>query len=204
MGHVTKGLGASVPCASGPRSLNPASLVTIRMQEVYRSLSGNYTRLLNDIVFPQVIGRPENRKMIKSFKRTLENNEANLVLSILWRESSYVTEEELFYDGLSRLSLERPLTTYNLAVYLADDKSEVASTNSRVRLIVSAGSEFGLVAKKQLTCTKVFIFGTELLHNFMVRLGYENANSCAQILWRDRQAQIPPQLFLTGRFAPSS
>ena len=92
---VTKSLGGSIPGALGPLSLSPASLVTIRMQEIYRSLSANYTRLLNDIVFSRGISLIEDRKIVKSFSRILQNDEANLVLSILWRESSYVTENEL-------------------------------------------------------------------------------------------------------------
>jgi hypothetical protein len=202
MGCVTTSPGASVPNILGPPSLKPAALVTIRMQEVYRNLSTNYVRILNEIVFSRITDRRENRKVIKSFKRILESSEANVVLSLLWRESPYVTDEELSYDGLSKLCLERPLTTYHLAIYLADDKSEVAATNSRVRLIVSAGTEFGLVAKQQLARTKVLIFGTELLHHFMVRLGFENANSCAQILWRGGEARIS-QLLLDVPFTAS-
>ena len=203
MSDVTNSSRGSVPSALGPLSLSPGSLVTIRMQEIYRSLSANYTHLLNEIVFSRDIGVRENRKMIKSFRRMLQNDEANLVLSILWRESSYVTEDELSYDGLSKLCLEKPLTTYHLAVYLANNKNEVASTNSRFRLIVAAGAAFGLLAKRRFSRTKVFISGTELLHNFIVRLGFENANSCAQIIWRDREARISPQLLLGVPFTSS-
>jgi hypothetical protein len=188
--------------ALGPLSLNPSSLVTIRMQEIHRSLSANYTHLLNEVVFNKDTIREKNRKIIRSFKRILENDEANSVLTILWRESSYVTEDELSHDGFAKLFLENPLTTYHLAVHLASGKNEVAATNSRVRLIVAAGAAFGLVTKKQLTRTKVYIFGTELLHDFMVRLGFENASSCAQILWQDPQARISPQSFLGVPFMP--
>jgi hypothetical protein len=204
MGDVTKHHGTPDFSAWSAPSLKPTSLVTLRMQELYRSLSANYTQVLNDVVFSKINTQQDNRKLIQSFKRVLDSNEANLVLSILWRESSYVTDEELSYDGFSRLGLERPLTTYHLAVYLADNKNEVAATNSRVRLIVSAGTEFGLVNKQKLTNTKVLIFGTELLHSFMVRLGFENANSCAEILWRDRDARriISSQLLLDVPFMP--
>lgn len=85
MSDVTKSPGGSVPNALGPLSLSPGSLVTIRMQEIYRSLSANYTHLLNEIVFSQDIGLGENRKMIKSFRRMLQNDEANLVLHFVER-----------------------------------------------------------------------------------------------------------------------
>jgi hypothetical protein len=204
MRDVMKSPGASTPRALGPLSLNPSSLLTIRLQEIHRSLSANYTRLLNELVFNQATIREANRKIIKSFKKILENDEANSVLTILWRESSYVTEDELTEYGFAKLFLENPLTTYHLAVYLARGKNEVAATNSRVRSIVAAGATFGLVTKKQLTRTKVYIFGTELLHDFMVRLGFENASSCAQILWRDPEARISPQSFLGVPFTPST
>jgi hypothetical protein len=162
----------------------------------------NYTRLLNEIVFSQDTILEENRTLKKSLERVIKGDEANLVLTLLWRESSYVGDNDLSYDGFSKLFLGNPLTTYHLAVYLASDKNEVAATNSRVRLIVSAGAAFGLVAKRQLTRTKVYIVGTELLHNFMVQLGFENANSCARILRQDPEGQISPQLFLGIPFTP--
>jgi hypothetical protein len=196
MRNITKSPGASSPRGFAPPSLNPGPVVTIRMQEVCRSLSANYTRLLREIVFTQSTTQGErNRKMLRSFKRVLAADEANTVLNILWRESDYVTEDELSYDGFIKLFGEHPLTSYHLAVYLAGDKTEVAATNSRVRSIVAAGVEFGLVEKRQSTRTKVHIFGTELLHNFMLRLGLENANTCMKILWQDREARIAPELF---------
>ena len=203
MRDVKKSPGASAPRALGPAFMSPASLVTIRMQEIYRALSANYTRLLNEIVFSRDTILEENRKLKKSLERVIKDDEANLVLTILWRESPFVSEDELSYDGFSKIFVDNPLTTYHLAVYLADGKNEVAATNSRVRLIVSAGAAFGLVTKRQMTRTKVYIVGTELLHNFMVRLGFENGKSCAQILWQDPEARISPQLFMGVPFTPS-
>lgn len=75
----------------------------------------------------------------------------------------------------------------------------MAATNSRVRLIVAAGVAYGLVTKRQLT-RRVNIVGTELLHDFMARLGFENANSCAQTRWQDGEARISPPSFLSVRF----
>jgi hypothetical protein len=204
MRDVKKSPGAPDPRALGPGFMSPASLVTIRMQEIYRTLSTNYTRVLNEIVFSRDTILEENRKLKKSFERIIKGDEAHAVLTILWRESPYVSADELSYDGFLKLFVEKPLNTYHLAVYLAGGKNEVAATNSRVRLIVSAGAAFGLVTKRQLTRTKVYVVGTELLHNLMVRLGFENANSCAQILSQDPEARIsPPQLLLGVPFAPS-
>jgi hypothetical protein len=119
----------------------------------------------------------------------------------LWRESPYVTGDELAFDGYAKLFSEHPLTCYCLAVHLASGKNEVAATNSRVRLIVAAGAAFGLIRKRHLTPTKIHILGTEFLHKFMVRLGLENASSCARILWQN-EAQISPDSFLALPFAP--
>jgi hypothetical protein len=198
---------AAAPASSlgSDSAMRPAALVTIRMQDIYRALLTNYTRLLEEAVFTrdaETFG--ENRKILKSFRKILESEEANLVLSILWRESPYVSEDELAYDGYSKLFFEKPLTSYHLTVYLANSKNEVAATNSRVRLIIAAGAAFGLVDKRQLTCTKAYIFGTEFLHDFMVRLGFENAKSCVQILWQDLEGRITPQSFLSIPFTPST
>jgi hypothetical protein len=172
--------------------LNPVSLLTIRMQEIYCSFASNYVRLLNEMVFCSSTLIEGNRKIIRYFKNLLQSYEANTVLSILWRESEYVTEDDLAYDSHSKLFLENPLTTYRLAVHLSPTKNDVAATNSRVRLIVKAGLAFGLVEKRQLTPTNIHIFGTELLHNFMARLGLENANSCAQVIWQDPDLRVSP------------
>jgi hypothetical protein len=179
----------------GPLSLNPVSLLAIRMQEIYRSFASNYDQLLNEMVFSPGGLIDNDRKKTKSFKTTLLSCEANTVLLVLWRESRYVTEDDLAYDGYSKLFMENPLTAYRLAVYLSPTKNEVAATNSRVRLIVTAGTAFGLIHKRQLAPTNIHISGTELLHNFMVRLGLENANSCAQVMWQDPEARISPNSF---------
>ena len=193
-----------------PRSPTPASqslrqsaLITIRMQEISRSLSGNYSRLLNEVVFVPGATTGEDRKTVKTFKRTLEGLEANTVLSVLWRESPYITHHELSYDGHTKLFNETPLTCYCLAVHLASSKHEVAATNSRVRLIVAAGAAFGLINKKHLSSTKIHIAGTEFLHEFMIRLGFENARSCAQILWQDEGRISSAGLPFTPRIAAS-
>jgi hypothetical protein len=180
--------------------INPACLVAIRMQEINRALSANYTRLLDEIVFYRSSILEDNRKEAKSLKRVLTNEEANNVLSILWRESPHVSDNELGFDEFSKLFPQKQLTTYHLAVHLAGSKHEVAATNSRVRLIVAAGAVYGLVTKRQLTRTKVYIIGTELLHDFMVQLGLENANSCAQILWRNGGAHVSPESLLSIPF----
>src|SRR5215469_13193934 len=93
-------------------SLSPASLLTIRTQEIGRSFFENYTRLLGEIVFTLGTITGDDRKTIKSFRRTLESHEANTVLSILWRESPYITDDELAYDGHAKLFGENPLTCY--------------------------------------------------------------------------------------------
>jgi hypothetical protein len=196
MADVSKRYGTSA--SRGPRGalINPACLVTIRMQEINRALSVNYIRLLDEIVFCRSTILQDDRKAAKSLRRVLTNEEANNVLTILWRESPHVSDNELGFDKFSKLFPQEQLTTYHLAVHLAGSKHEVAATNSRVRLIVAAGAVYGLVTKRQLTRTKVYITGTELLHDFMTQLGLENANSCAQILWQNGGVRVSPESLL--------
>jgi hypothetical protein len=172
-------------------SLSPAVAVAVRMQEIYRAMSENYRRLIREHVFSREVATTADRKQLISFRRTLEGNEASSVLEILWRESSYVDERELSYAGYSKCFEDIFLTCYNLAVFLANGKEDVAATNSRVRIIIAAGAAYGLVHKKRLSRTKTLICGTEFLHKFMVELwGIKNANSCAQILLQDPGARI--------------
>jgi hypothetical protein len=51
-----------VPRAAGSLPFSPASLVTIRMQDIYRSWSDNYIRLLGEIVFPLGTRLEDDRK----------------------------------------------------------------------------------------------------------------------------------------------
>jgi hypothetical protein len=200
MGDVSKSPGTSAPRGPAPAFIDPACLVAIRMQEINRALSANYTRLLDQMVFYRNANLDDNRKAAKSLRRVLTSEEANNVLSILWRESPHVSDNELSFDDFSKLFSKEQLTTYHLAVHLAGSKHEVAATNSRVRLIVAAGAVYGLITKRQLTRTRVYIIGTELLHDFMVQLGLENANSCAQILWRNGEAHVSPESLLSIPF----
>jgi hypothetical protein len=200
MGDVSKSPGTSDPRGPRPAFIDPACLVAIRMQEINRALLANYARLLNQIVFYRTANLDDNRKAAKSLRRALISEEANNVLSILWRESPHVSDNELGFDEFFKLFFKEQLTTYHLAVHLAGSKHEVAATNSRVRLIVAAGAVYGLVTKKQLTRTRVYINGTELLHDFMVQLGLENAKSCAQILWRSGEAHVSPESLLSIPF----
>ena len=172
-------------------SLSPAVAVAVRMQEIYRAMSENYRRLIRELVFSREVATTADRKQLISYRRTLQGNEASSVLEILWRESSYVDERELSYAGYPKFFEDKCLTCYNLAVFLAYGKEDVAATNSRVRIIIAAGAAYGLVHKKQLSRTKTLICGTEFLHNFMIELwGLKNANSCAQILLQDPGARI--------------
>ena len=54
------------------QSLRQGSLITIRMQEICRSLSANYSRLLNEVVFVSGTTTGDDRKTVKPLKEHLK------------------------------------------------------------------------------------------------------------------------------------
>src|ERR1700730_13178737 len=103
MGDVSKSPGTSAPRGPAPAFIDPACLVAIRMQEINRALSANYTRLLNQMVVHRNANVDDNPKAAKSLRIFLTSDAANDVLSILWRETPHVSDNELGFDEFSKL-----------------------------------------------------------------------------------------------------
>lgn len=168
------------PYTKGVRSLPNAVTMALVTQAVLHEISANYLRLLEELVFPHKPAFDE--KQILSLKRTLVDSEANTVLTIVWKESPYVTDAELALSGYSRSFGNVPLTSHSLAVSLATTPKDVAATNSRVRQIVLAASAYNLIKRDQACGNKVSLGATEFLHGFMVKLGEANGRAYERLL----------------------
>jgi hypothetical protein len=159
----------------------PTSAEIVRALKVHalqHQMAGTYSRILREFVFARA-GCLGDLKRSLSYKRTLDTSEAGSILTFLWKDSLFVSDDELSSAGLLRSFSPSRLTVHSLAVSLAETPGDVAATNSRVRLIVSAGAAFGLIDRSQVSRNKTLISGSELLHQFMIRLGIANVGFCA-------------------------
>ena len=143
-------------------AVSPLVSVDLRVQ-----MAAVYEHLLTELVFK---GREDDRSNLKAHQRTLRSDEAYLVLAIIWKESPCIPDDELKRQGMVRQFTQRELTVFGLARHLSQSVDHLAALNSRIRSIVMAATEFGLV-DEQRNSRKVSLRGTELLHQFMTALG---------------------------------
>lgn len=187
---------ATSEVAAGTLPVALATISALSAETVRQTMAANYSRLLDELVFVRVPQSPDGRthspdkKALLSFRRTLEDEEANTVLSMIWKESSYVTVEELAQFSMSKIFSGKCVTAYGLGVAIAEGKSQVAAAITRIRSIALAGSSYGLLERKAGTGNKIPIVCTELLHRFMGRLGDENARACARFFGARSSIQV--------------
>ena len=143
-----------------------AMRTALAMESLRLTMAQNYSIFLEKLVFTC---SPElDDKTILSYQRTLDTDEAHMVLAIIWR----ATSPELAEAGLSR-SQKRP-TCHGLAVELAIHPNEVAATNTRIRTIGIAAQAYGLLHRTCGQRNKVPLQSTALLHSLMIQLGEEH------------------------------
>jgi len=121
----------------------------------------NYANCLERIVFPQDTGIGD-RKLLRSFRKTLSSTEASVVLSLLHKESDFVTDEERHAAGLQRSFENGRINPTQLARRLCDPDDLLAGI-SRMQRIVEAGAAYRLIASEQMGPKRSSIGGTVLL-----------------------------------------
>jgi hypothetical protein len=136
-------------------------------------MAANYAQLL-DKVLSQPADRGFDLKDRVRFRRVLRDEDAFRILSVIWKESNYVSHEDLEAVDLGRSMEPDNLTTFGLAVKLASSPRELSKLNSRIRQIAIAANAFGLIERHRASTTNVQLRATEALHNFMMRLAEEN------------------------------
>lgn len=141
----------------------------LRMSAALGALNAHYSELLRVMIFPNPRLGYDRKELIRH-KKCLCDDEAHQVLQVVWKKSSFVTEEALARVGLRRVFEDCSLNAYNLATKLANSPDHVAKINSRIRGIGIAAEAFGLIERDNNRRTKKPLQGTELLHQFMLRL----------------------------------
>jgi hypothetical protein len=145
-----------------------------------------------------------NRKQLLKYQKVLYDTDAHSILSVIWRESSFISDEVLALTNLERSFPSEKLNSWNMATKLARSKEELARRNSRIRLIGLAGQAYGLVERKDgVQGNKVILEGTQLLHEFMLKLAEQQAaqlielvNSLSQLVPTITEERVLPFLEL--------
>jgi hypothetical protein len=129
-----------------------------------------YEELLGEMVLSSASLAGPDRKDALRYARILKDREAYAVLTIIWKESAFVSDETLRAAGVARTFEDVELSAYRIAVSFADAPQHLAATNSRVRAICLAAEHFGLIERIAHAQTRVALRGTKLLHHFMLAI----------------------------------
>jgi hypothetical protein len=132
------------------------------LAETMRRFAGT----LQDEVFHQRVSC--DTKDTLRHQKVLLRTDTYLVLQVIWKESPFITDEELSAAGLAREFGSGALTCRALGVRLAVTKEEVGRSNTRVRTIIEAAEIYDLVRRDTELSKYRPIVGTSLLHGVMV------------------------------------
>lgn len=125
-----------------------------------------FATALQDEVFVQSVIC--DAKDARTHQKVLLRADSYLVLQIIWKESGFITDEELRAAGLARNFAPGMLTCYKLGVELAPTKQEVAASNTRVATVVAAAEIYDLVIRDTVRTKHRPLVGTPLLHGIMI------------------------------------
>jgi hypothetical protein len=173
----------SAPFPEEPRRIMrpDRTALLLHVQGVRMDLLAAYGELLETMIFARTTVACDEKLLLK-YCRTLKSNEAHNVLSIIWKESTFVTAEALAQAGVGREYQGTDLTAHRLAVDLCERPQDVSKVNSRVRNIAIAAASFHLVDRTLAHSTKTVMSGTRTLHEFMTELNSVNIKTLASLL----------------------
>jgi hypothetical protein len=182
-----------------PEVLADRTSISLRAHAIQLDITANYGLLLEQTIFDRTIDGVDhkNDKLYQSYRRTLKTIDAYRILAILWKESEFITDNDLEMAGMRRLYQGRHLTAHGLAVELAEVGREVAALNTRIRMIAVAASAYELVDRDAVNSTTVSLKGTLILHEFMMLLSAKNIQTMAK--FEGFIAEVTPTTDLTNR-----
>lgn len=125
-----------------------------------------FAEALQDQVFCQPAAG--DRMDVRLHQKVLLRADTYLVLQTIWKESAFITEEELHAAGLARKFRPGTLTCHKLGVELAASKEDVGASNTRVKTIVTAAEAYDLIKRATVRVRHRPLLGTALLHSIMV------------------------------------
>lgn len=141
-----------------------------------------YNEMLNRHVFPHILPG-HDRKQQLSYKKLLEQFDTYEILFLIWKESSFVSEEALIQAAMGKSYTQNEMSVHRIGVDVSDCSQDVSKNVSWIRSIVIAAEAFNLVKRIEISKTKVSISATSVLHNFMKEFGNSafSSNICRDV-----------------------
>lgn len=149
--------------------------INLCVQALQHNMQANFEQHLRELVFCNS-REPVGTKLEVKYRRTISTGEAAKILSLLWKESDFVTEAALRASGLGiqKSYSGVALTAHSLAVDLAETPQQVSKLNSSIRSIALSAANYGLVHRNSVNTTKVILRGSKNLHAFMSQVNTKN------------------------------
>ena len=144
--------------------------LALRFHFMQMKIGAAYDAYLEKVVFKSPVrGQSEkDRKLQHKYQKALKTRDAYSILALVWKESSFVTDEMLTQAGISRAFTQRPLTVYGLACDLTERESDRSKINSRVRTIVVAAEAYHLIDFDRKHATENLLRATDALNELML------------------------------------
>ena len=161
---------------SGAETVKFQSALALCIHKIHQAMSSEYSKLLNETVFvenPSGIDRKEELR----FRKELDDNVSRIILTIIWKESDYISSEDLKRVGMKKFFTKNNLTAHGLATEICKSAKDLGKTVNKIREVSIAGSAFNLVDRNALRKTKVELRGTRALNEFMIRLAHDSIKS---------------------------
>jgi len=155
-----------------------AAISGLQALAIQHEMRVNYERVIDETSSED--GSATDQKSLLSFKRLLKKPESLLILSLIWKESSFISQDMVQSIGMDK-TFRSPITQHGLAIALSDEPSDVSALNSIVRSVSIAAQHFGLVQREAISPTKIALTGTEKLHDLMLRLSEYNSATLERI-----------------------
>jgi hypothetical protein len=143
--------------------------MALRMGHLFNSLCEAYQEALKETIFSKPI-HGHDQKLLTTFRKSLEDEEAYSILMTTWKESPFVTEEALAMANMDRIFKNAPLTVYGLAAKISVTALDLAKTNSRIRAIAIAAEAYGLVERSGVKTNSRPLSATALLHQLILTI----------------------------------
>jgi hypothetical protein len=159
-----------------------ATGITLRMLIAQAKMEGARLRYLEELALSLPVAR-QDRKQHSTYTKVLLAAQSFKVLTVIWKESEFVSDQELISCGISKSFNEGKLTQLGLAKQLASSGgADSSSFYNFVRNVSMAGEWFGLVTRTEKDRNKVLLGATERLHGIMTSIALEHKKINAEFL----------------------
>ena len=161
-----------------------AVVVALKAHATFMDMKANIETALDEVI-DDFREKAANRKLFRKHRRVLLSNGGYDVILFIWKESRFVSEDEIAAAGLSRRYGGRMITAHNLATEFSEEPAEVGKMNSKIRSIGLAANYFGLLERKKQRGKAVELRATDLLDSLMARTADKHVADLVQFCdWR--------------------